>query len=288
MLQTSVPRLIAATLAGLLAAGCGGSPAAPPPPPPTPTPLPLVNEAPRIQALTLQKERVEVNEEISVTAVVSDAETPLDQLTYEWQAEGGTFSGQGPAVRWRAPSPATTPADYTLTLTVTEVYGIADSSGARPRHQVKSTSPAVRVHNSPKEIGDMGMRFLNDFANSSIPADVAVREFSDSCRGKREEEEQIADNRQNYQILNSALRLKSASAGTESNRGSVVIGCEFWSRVKRCPPGWPNCRVGNTEHVSGDCRLTSVYEQKRWWLCDSNFDGELLPSVRRFFGIRDQ
>ena len=219
--------------------------------------------------------------------MVSDAETPVDQLTYEWAAEGGTFSGQGSAVRWRAPSPATTPIDYTLTLTVTEVYGVADSTGARPRHQVKATSPTVRVHNSPKELGDLGMRFLNDFATSSIPADVAVREFSDSCRGKRDERDQIADNRQNYQITSSQLRLRSASVTTsEVNRGNVVIACEFWSIVKQCPPGWPNCKPGNTEHVRGDCKLTSIYEQKRWWLCESTFEGELLPFARRFFGLR--
>jgi hypothetical protein len=131
------------------------------------------------------------------------------------------------------------------------------------------------------------MRFLTDFANSSIPADVAVREFSDSCRGKRDEQEQIADNRQNYQILQSELRLRTATMlASEPNRGNVVIACEFWSRVKQCVPGVPNCKVGGTEHVSGNCRLTSVYEQKRWWLCDSNFDGELLPSVRAFFGLK--
>ena len=289
MLKKSARRLFVlceATLALLVIAGCGGSPVAPPPPPPPAPPPPVVNEAPRIQSVSVQKERTEVNEEISVTAVVTDAETPLDQLTYEWQADSGTFSGQGAAVRWRAPSPAATPVDYTLTLTVTELYGVADASGARPRHQVRATSPAVRVHNSQKELGDLGMRFLNDFANSSVPADVAVREFSDSCRGKREEQEQIADNRQNYQILSSQLRLKNASVASEVNRGNVVIACEFRSLVKQCPPGWPNCKVGNTEHVSGDCRLTSVYEQKRWWLCDSNFEGELLPSVRAFFGLK--
>jgi hypothetical protein len=283
MLQRSVPRLVAATLAGLLAAGCGGSPVAPPPPPPPP---PVVNQPPRIESVTVQKERMEVGDEISVTALVSDPETPLDQLTYEWQADAGTFSGQGPAVKWRAPTGSTTPADYALTLTVTEVYGTPDSVGVRPRQQVKATSPVVRVHNSPKELGDMGMRFVTDFANSSIPADVAVREFSDSCRGKREEEEQIADNRENYQILSSQLRLRNASVASENNRGNVVIACEFWSRVKQCPPGVLNCKPGNTEHVSGDCRLTSVYEQKRWWLCDSAFEGELLPAMRAFFGRR--
>jgi hypothetical protein len=42
-----------------------------------------------------------------------------------------------------------------------------------------------------------------------------------------------------------------------------------------------------TERVSGDCDLTSVYEQRRWWLCTSNFNnGVLHPFMRAFFGSR--
>jgi hypothetical protein len=282
MSQRIATGFLAAAAIGLLIAGCGGSPVAPPPPPPPPP----VNQPPRIESVTPQKERVEVDEEISVTAVVTDAETPVDQLRFEWQADAGTFTGQGPAVRWRSPRGPQTPADYVLNLTVTETYGVPDAAGVRPQNQVKATSAIVRVHDSPKELGDMSMRFLTDFANSSVPADVAVREFSDSCSGKPEEQGQIADNRIKYQILSSQLRLNNVTVASGSTRANMTVSCEFWSRIKQCTPDVKNCVVGSTEHVDGKCLLTGVYETRRWWLCTSNFEGDLLPSMRAFFGRR--
>ena len=284
MARGIVRTIVAAAIVASMA-GCGGSPSGPgpviPPPPPPPP-----NEPPRIQSITLQKDRLEAGEEISVSVVVSDTETPVEQLMYEWQNDAGVFTGQGAAVRWRAPSGPQTPADYVLTVRVTEVYGAPDASGVRPRHQVTGLSASIRVHDSPKELGDMAMRFLTDFANSSVAPEVAVREFSDSCRGKREELEQVQDNRRNYQILSSQLRLRNVSVASSNASATVQVSCEFLSRILNCPAGAVNCRPGLTEHVRGECRLTSVYENRRWMLCESNFDGELLPSMRRFFRRR--
>jgi hypothetical protein len=283
-------RRIAATIVAvatcLVMAACGGSPSGPGPVIPPPPPPPPSNEVPRIQSFTLQKDRVEAGEEISVSVVVSDAETPVDQLTYEWQSDVGTFTGQGPAVRWRAPSGTQTPGDYVLTLRITEVYGSPDASGVRPRHQVTGLSASIRVHDSPKEVGDMAVRFLTDFANSSVAPEVAVREFTDSCRGKREELEQIQDNRRKYRILSSQLRLRSVSVSSSNVSATAQVSCEFVSRIVECPQGVLACQPGRTERVRGECRVTSVYENRRWWLCESNFDGELIPSMRAFIRRR--
>lgn len=280
-----IARTVVAAAIAVVMAACGGSPSGPgpiiPPPPPPPP-----NEPPRIQSITLQKDRLEAGEEIAVSVVVTDAETPVDQLTYEWQNDVGTFTGQGAAVRWRAPSGSQTPAEYVLTVRVTEVYGSPDASGVRPRHQVTGLSASIRVHDSPKELGDMALRFLTDFANSSVAPEVAVREFSDSCRGKREELEQVQDNRRNYQILSSQLRLRTVSVASSNANATVQVSCEFFSRIVQCPSGAVNCTPGRTEHVRGECRLTSVYENRRWWLCESNFDGELIPSMRAFIRRR--
>jgi hypothetical protein len=267
----------------LLVAACGGgSPTQPPPPPPPPPPA---NQLAVIDSITASAERVEVDSDVTFTASVRDAETPVAQLRFDWKADVGTFSGTGPTVTWRLPKGATTPADVVVTLTVVETYGTPDASGRRPEQSVSATAPAVRVHDSTKEIGDLSMAFLRDFANSSVSAESAVREFTDSCRGKVEEREQIENNRRDYQITQSALTLERASMSSNRLSGDARVACEFWSVIKQCPAG-VSCTVGGNEHVRGKCDLTVVYEQKRWWLCSSAFnDAELLPSMRSFIRI---
>ena len=281
----SMVKCLVSMLGVLLLSTCGGGPAGPGPVPPPPPPPPG-NAPPTIESITLTTERAEVAEEVTVTATVQDAETAIGDLQYVWSAEGGTFSGEGASVRWRPPADADTPADYVLELTVTETYGAADANGVRPSHTVKASSPAVRVHDSPKEIGDLSMAFLREFARSSVPADEAVREFSDSCRGKADEQEDIEFNRKYFEIVSSSLRLVNATMASSRLTGSARVACGFTSKVKACPPNRPGCAVGATEKVAGDCRLTTVYEERRWWLCSSSFDGERLFSMRWFFGDR--
>lgn len=278
--RAGVRRWLAALLL-LAATACGGSPNQPDPPPPPPPPPPVVNQVPVVESVTVSAERMEADGEITVTAVVRDTETPIDQLRLEWSATAGTFSGTGLSVRWRAPKGPATPADYVLTLTVTETYG----SGQQ--HVVRGTSNAVRVHDSPLELSNMGMRFLTDFADSSISADVAVRDFADSCPGKRDERDQIADNRRKYTIHSASLVPREARVKSPSS-GEVRVSCEFRSTIKNCVPSdGPDCKVGAVEHVRGDCDLSTIYEQRRWWLCTSNFNNAvLLPSMRPFRGWR--
>ena len=51
----------------------------------------------------------DANEEIVLTASVTDAETANDKLTFEWSSPVGSFSGTGPLVRWRAPASVPAP-----------------------------------------------------------------------------------------------------------------------------------------------------------------------------------
>src|SRR6478609_574869 len=107
-----------ALVGGLTLAGCGGSPAGPTPAPqpqipivvvptPAPTPAPAPNTAPVLSGLTAQGTRrrepanlADAGEEIVLTATVTDAETAVDRLTFEWSSPVGTFTGAGPSVRW--------------------------------------------------------------------------------------------------------------------------------------------------------------------------------------------
>jgi hypothetical protein len=125
----------------------------------------------------------------------------------------------------------------------------------------------------------MAIRFLTDFATSSVSADSCVRDFSNSCAEKAAERSQIQDNRAGYDILSSSLRLREVVVSADGMTGRMRVDCSFTSRVKACLPGnsIPSCTVGAIERVSGDCNTTGIYEQGRWWLCESRFDGMLLP-----------
>ena len=276
-------------LLGFLISACGGSSNSPTPvsqsnSSPPPSSGPSVNVAPVIESISASTDRVEVDNEITVTAVVQDQETPVDQLRFDWSADAGTFSGEGPVVKWRAPKDIKTPADYELRLKVTETYGSPSSTGVRPQNVTTGSVPVVRVHDSQKELGDLAMQFLNDFAQSGVPASTCVRDFSDSCRGKAEERGDIEANRLHFEILNSSLTLRSVSVSSSGLSANVVVACSFTSRIKACDPGDKACAVGDVGTARGDCILTGKYEERRWWLCDSHFIGRLAASLRSFFG----
>lgn len=279
---------MAVALAGFFFA-CGGSSNSPTPvTPPTssggPSSGPSVNLAPVIESITLSAERVEVDSEITLTASVKDQETPIEQLTFQWKASAGTFSGDGASVKWRAPKDIKTPADYEISLTVTETYGVPDGSGRRSQNATTATAPPVRVHNSPKELGDMSVQFLTDFANSSTSTSTCLRDFTDSCKGKAEERSDIDSNRVHYDILSSSLSLRSVNVASSGLSANMTVACSFTSRIKACDPGDKTCVVGDVGTARGDCLLTGKYENRRWWLCDSHFAGKLADSMRRFFG----
>jgi hypothetical protein len=276
------PRLVrqAGFALGLLVAlSCGGSPSGP-------APVPQVNQPPVISSIAIEPDRIEVNGEVSVQAHVQDAETPVENLIYEWEADGGTFSGEGASVTWRAPEDAETPADYALRLTIREVYGTPDAAGVRPEHRVTASSPAVRVHDSPRELREMALRFLHDFADSGVSADECVREFSDSCRGKESEREDIEENREHFRILSSSLDFDRVDIASDGMSAEMTVECEFRSRIRKCPDDEMGCVEGSIEEVEGDCDLTAIYEDRRWWLCDSSFRGSMMPIMRLFFGRR--
>jgi hypothetical protein len=279
----------AVALAGFFFFACGGSSSSPTPvtPPSSsggPSTGPSVNSAPIVESITSSSERVEVDSEITLTANVKDQETPIDQLTFQWKASAGTFSGEGVSVKWRAPKDIKTPADFEISLTVTEAYGAPDTSGKRQQNVTTATGPSVRVHNSPKELGDMSIQFLSDFANSSISTSTCLRDFTDSCRGKADERNDIDSNRVHYEILSSSLALRSVNVASSGLSANMTVACSFTSKIKVCDPGDKACVVGDVGTARGDCLLTGKYENRRWWLCDSHFAGKLADSMRLFFG----
>ncbi len=269
-----VLRLAGAGLAALipmaLVAACG-SPAGPSPGPQQPPPPPP-NSAPRIESLRLSTSRVEVTQAVTVTATITDAETPVNLLSLTWTASAGSVTPSGATARWTFPTSLQTPARPTLTLTVVETYG-GGSTQVR-ENRVTATTPELYVHNSPVEIEALVDEFLGKFIDSSIGPDEAVSDFSDSCAGKDAEWSDIRDNREEYLILSgSSWTVNDIDLNSARTRADISASCTFRSR--RLADG----QVGT---VRGTCLLTSIYEDHRWWLCDSRFRAAPGSAFPRF------
>lgn len=247
---------------------CDGRTPTRPSDPPVP---PVVNNTPpAIAEIKISSERVEADEEVELTASVKDDETALDQLTYVWAASpaAGTFSGNGPIVKWRAPKQQTTPDVYTFTLTITERFM---SAGEARENKVVSSPVMVRYNDSAAEVLDLAMQFYQDFGTFSVSPEQCVRNFSDNCSGKRDELSDIRNNRLTTHILSSTFTATSITFnGTPRITGTVRGPCTF--------EDIPNA-TGRRQNVSGECLLTTVYEEWRWYLCVSRFlNGGTTPA----------
>lgn len=230
------------------------------------------NTAPVIKSISVQGTRpgeppnfADLGETIRITGVVEDAETAPVNLTFEWKATcGGVFSGTGAQIQWQVPAAATAPQACTIDLTVID--------GA---HRVSSSAP-VRVHDSPREMRNLALLFLTEFANSTIPAATTVRNFSDSCKGKADELKDVADNRARYVI--NEYKYGEPSTTIAFGGVCVVSSTRIRSGVDACtktPAEWRSTikESQKAELAVGTSYITGVYRESRWWLCDSDFQG---------------
>jgi hypothetical protein len=240
----------------------------------------VTNAEPVVTSLTAVGSRpdepagfADANEELTVTAVVTDAETPVSDLTFQWSADAGTFTGTGSSVTWKAPALFGAPTITKITLTVIERYTGTDATGnpVSREHRVSAVT-SVSVHDSEKEIGDLATAFLTDFSNSSISPEAAVRYFYDGCSGKAAELQDIKDNRATYVINSHKLGTPRVSVDFEGT-------CAFRARKADACVSM-SCEWHSTEIASGDngvargtCYLTSVYRDDKWQLCNSEFEG---------------
>jgi hypothetical protein len=291
-----------ALVAALIMAACGRPPAAPSPPTGggngpnggPPPPPPVVNTPPQIKSIVASDTRVEVGTPITLTATVEDLETPVASLEYRWSAETGTFTGNGAVVTWSPAADAKTPADYVITLTVVETFPSSVVGSIVLENKATSTLTA-HVNNSPKELAELSLRFLGDFANSRVSPEKCVSEFSDGCSGKKDELQDITANRHDFEILASTLRHTGVQIAPTRTAATVHTFCAFTSRVITPTPQSEGCKndpsacgFNSVQSVQGNCLTTSVYDKGRWWLCTSNFlpSGVATAFERAFFGIR--
>lgn len=263
-------------------------------PPPAP---PSRNTPPTIVSLAAQGSRrgeparfAELGEEIAVTAVVEDAETPLDALKYEWTSEStAAISGSGRSVAWRAPASGSTPVSAGITLTVIERFTSVDSAGVPVQNENRvSREIVVRVHDSATELRERAKRFLDLFSQSSVAPDEVMRDFQDGCgaggTGKRDERNDVDRNRTQFLILDWFVGTPHVTidfGGVSPFRARQADG---WAAVdvtwrSRClvvetSRGCP--AVGFIKNDAGTDWVTAHFDEAtdRWWLCDSDYEAK--------------
>jgi hypothetical protein len=247
----------------------------------------VTNTPPTVKSIVSADDHAEVGHPTTLSATVEDAETPVDKLTYAWSASTGTFSDTGATVTWTPGADVETPADITVTLTVTETY----TSGSTQLQNTAKGTVVVHLNNSPKELADMSLKFLGNFGDSRVSPDTCVSDFTPNCNGKKDEFEDITNNRHDFLILSSTLRTTAVDPPTASGKRTVHTFCAFTSRVITNDPrtcSRADCPLNSVQSVQGDCFTTNVYDHGRWWLCESHFNGAraLTGFERAFFGIR--
>ena len=264
--RTFILLLCAASALGVLSA-CEVAPQPAPLPPAPPAPGPsVVHTPPVIRAVTVAVTRAEVEQDVAVTAVVEDAETPVEALTFVWTADAGVITGTGPSVTWRlAKEAVVTPLDVTISLRVVEKFTESNAQGVTVARELSATAAAApfRVHDSAAEVSRIAIAFLVDkFGNSNVPPGACLIDFSDACSGKAAELQDIVNNRQTFVILAAEARVTNVSIDASRTHASVVAACTFQDRT---------ISTGKLGTSRGDCLLTAIYENGRWWLCTSNF-----------------
>lgn len=256
--------------------------------------VPVQNAPPVIASITAlgltpraPSSYINVGDSVRLTAVVTDPDAGAGDLTYEWSeglalngfggfgAPGGRpiFSGTGPILDWIAPlSLGQAPAQYAITLKVSEQYEDVDASGNLVTRTNETTSSlGVVVHDSVRELNELVITFLEDFSDSSVPAATAVRNFSNICGGKPAELADVQANRDNFIINSHHLGTPTTTVnfgGVCAFRGRPADGC---TRVN-C--GWESTirSSGAPDSASGLCYLASVFENNQWRLCYSDYD----------------
>ncbi len=241
------------------------TPAAPTPTTTTTTTAPVVNTPPVINSITIPA-RAEVDTDVPVTASVQDAETPISNLTFVWTASAGAFSGSGPSVTWRLPKGSVaTPINVTMSLEVIEHYQDMDPAGhpITKTNDVKASATPIAVDDSPTEITNMAVTFLvTYFGDSTVSPAACLVDFSDSCQGKADELSDIIANRATFVIHSAVAHVASIQFDAAMDFANIDAPCTFHDQRL------DNGQLGTSD---GQCLLTAVYQNQRWWLCDSHY-----------------
>jgi hypothetical protein len=219
----------------------------------------------------------DINDTVTLTADAADAETPVSALTFLWTGPG-TFAGTTATTSWHLPasvSPAPSPATVTVTAVETYAEGkLTHTQTSEPKSLV------MQVHDSQKEILDMGEDFLTLFSNSSVTTSQVLHNFSTSCAGRDAEANDTNGNRARYAEDFPKFRI------TRHTPVLIQFGgrCQFNESGDACSAfdvHWEvtyikadaTHYVGEHETTDGTDYVTAVLENNQWRLCSSRFSG---------------
>ncbi|MBP1633933.1 MAG: hypothetical protein H6Q10_507 [Acidobacteria bacterium] len=225
----------------------------------------------------------DAGQQLQIVATVTDVETPVENLTFEWSADVGIVTGSASTANWRAPSSGAFPLVATIGVKVIERF--TEPGSTTPQQNTATGELKIHVHRFEEENAELGLRFLRDFSDSDIPADTVIsRSFSTSARcaeGRAAELQDVTDNRNNYIIRESRLGAAKVEIHFESTSPFRSRPGDAWIDV---PCGWTSTvkADGTTQVVNGVCKMTSVYDVDRWALCWSDWQGDAASIGTRF------
>ena len=223
----------------------------------------------------------DINETVTLVADVTDAETPLDQLTYQWTGPG-TFGGNTPTTAWHLPATVSSvPSPVTATLTITETF----VEGKLTHTQTSAKTFVMQVHDSQTEVLDIGQDFLTLFSQSNVSTRDVLHNFSTTCdggNGRAEEERDVDANRAALIQDFSKFRIRRLPPVTfnfggfcppEFVRGDACSAFEVhWEATYKIATN--GHKVGDHETTDGTDYVTAVLENNLWRLCYSRFQGK--------------
>jgi hypothetical protein len=217
------------------------------------------------------------DETVTLIATVTDAETSTSSLVYAWSGPG-TFSATQPITVWHLPATVTpVPSPVTATLTVTENY----VEGSVTHRNITTAPFVMQVHDSQKEILDMGEDFLTLFSQSNIPTDQVLHNFSTACGGRADEAVDTNRARASYVQNFSKFRISRITPVTFNFGGRCPFRLRAADACSSFNVHWEITYikadefhyVGEAETTDGVDYVTAVLENNQWKLCGSDFAG---------------
>jgi hypothetical protein len=217
------------------------------------------------------------DETVTLIATVSDAETSTSSLVFAWSGPG-TFSATEPITIWHLPATVSpVPSPVTVTLTVTENY----VEGSVTHRNVTTAPFVMQVHDSQKEILDMGEDFLTLFSESNVPTSDVLHNFSTACGGRDAEAVDTDRARSSYVQNFSKFRISPILPVLINFGGRCPFRARPADACSAFNVHWEITYikadefhyVGEPEITDGVDYVTAVLENNRWRLCASDFSG---------------